>query len=49
MWVWLVIMFTLAFYYSFYQMGMGWKAHSFLFVNNNKLQLKNAYKAQNKA
>jgi hypothetical protein len=23
MWVWLVIMFTLAFYYSFYQMGMG--------------------------
>jgi hypothetical protein len=27
MWVWLVIMFTFAFYYSFYQMGMGWKAH----------------------
>lgn len=23
MWVWLVIMFTFAFYYSFYQMGMG--------------------------
>ncbi len=47
MWVGLVIMFIFAFYYSFYQMGMSWKAHSFLFVNNNKLQLKNAYKAQN--